>query len=238
MENVPPLRHRDVFADLLSVLDREGFGVQNTIVNCADYGVLQRRQRLVLLASKLGPIEFIPPTIKVGNYSTVRETIANMPALRAGEVCQTDPLHQAARLSPLNLQRIRAFKPGDMWRDWAVSLRTACHRRVTGKSFSSVYGRMTWDDPSPTVTTQYFGYGDGRFGHPEQDSSISLREGALLQGFPKTYEFVRTGNPIHLKRVGRLIDNAVPVKLGAAIGRSTVLLFENGIDSRGACSPP
>jgi DNA (cytosine-5)-methyltransferase 1 len=79
---------------------------------------------------------------------------------------------------------------------------------------------MRWDDPAPTVTTQFFGFGNGRFGHPEQDRAISLREGAILQSFPKTYQFVKPGQPIYFKTLGRLIGNAVPVKLGEAIGRS------------------
>lgn len=232
MENVPPLRHEEVFADFVSVLESEGFRIQYSVVNCANYGVPQRRQRLVLLASRLGPIKLILPTIQEGSYKTVRDAIAHMPPLRAGEICQTDPLHQAAPLSPLNLKRIRASKPGGTWRDWEVSLRTACHLRKTGASYPSVYGRMTWDDPAPTVTTQYFGFGNGRFGHPDQDRAISLREGALLQSFPKTYAFVPAGEPVRRKHVGRLIGNAVPVNLGVAIGKSIARHVENWLHSR------
>ena len=81
---------------------------------------------------------------------------------------------------------------------------------------------MSWDEPAPTVTTQYYGFGNGRFGHPEQDRAISLREGAILQSFPKGYEFVPKGSPVHKKTIGRLIGNAVPVKLAHAIGKSIV----------------
>jgi DNA (cytosine-5)-methyltransferase 1 len=81
---------------------------------------------------------------------------------------------------------------------------------------------MTWDDPAPTVTTQFYAFGSGRFGHPNQNRAISLREGAILQSFPKGYKFVPRGKPIHTKVVGRLIGNAVPVKLGEAIGRSVI----------------
>ena len=70
------------------------------------------------------------------------------------------------------------------------------------------------------MTTQFFGFGNGRFGHPEQDRAISLREGAIIQSFPRKYRFVKPGQPIHFKTLGRLIGNAVPVKLGEAIGRS------------------
>ena len=80
---------------------------------------------------------------------------------------------------------------------------------------------MEWDEPAPTMTTQYYGFGNGRFGHPEQDRAISLREGAILQSFPKGYKFVRSGDPIYYKTIGRLIGNAVPVKLAEAIGKSS-----------------
>ena len=79
---------------------------------------------------------------------------------------------------------------------------------------------MVWDEPAPTLTTQFYGFGNGRFGHPEQDRAISLREGAILQGFPKDYSFVPDGSPIHFKVLGRMIGNAVPVTLGKVIGHS------------------
>jgi DNA (cytosine-5)-methyltransferase 1 len=81
---------------------------------------------------------------------------------------------------------------------------------------------MSWGEPAPTITTQYFGFGNGRFGHPTQDRAISIREGAILQSFPKAYRFVESGEPIHLKTIGRLIGNAVPVKLGEAIGNTLI----------------
>jgi DNA (cytosine-5)-methyltransferase 1 len=79
---------------------------------------------------------------------------------------------------------------------------------------------MEWDEPSPTITTQFFGFGNGRFGHPEQERALSLREGALLQGFPPNYEFVSPGQPVRFKSLGRLIGNAVPVRLAAAIAKA------------------
>ena len=79
---------------------------------------------------------------------------------------------------------------------------------------------MVWDEPAPTLTTQFYGFGNGRFGHPEQDRAISLREGAILQGFPKSYSFIRDGAPVHFKALGRMIGNAVPVRLGKVIGQS------------------
>jgi DNA (cytosine-5)-methyltransferase 1 len=79
---------------------------------------------------------------------------------------------------------------------------------------------MTWTAPSPTITTQFYGFGNGRFGHPEQDRALSLREGALLQGFPRDYQFTAPGERIQFKKIGRMIGNAVPVTLARAIARA------------------
>jgi DNA (cytosine-5)-methyltransferase 1 len=219
MENVPRLAEQTIFSTFVAALEAAKYHVSYEFVKSADYGVPQQRERLVLLASKLGPLELIPPT-HAKKPRTVRQAISGLPALTAGGEHPHDSLHQAATLSPTNLRRIRASIPGGTWRDWDANLVAACHRKRSGKTYPSVYGRMSWDAPAPTMTTQFFGFGNGRFGHPEQDRAISLREGAIIQSFPSKYRFVKPGQPIHFKVLGRLIGNAVPVKLGEAIGRS------------------
>jgi DNA (cytosine-5)-methyltransferase 1 len=221
MENVPRLAEQTIFNDFVTALKAAKYHVCFQIVKSADYGVPQQRERLVLLASRLGPVTLIPPT-HAKKPRTVRQAISTLPPLMAGGEHPRDSLHQAATLSHTNLRRIRASTPGGTWRDWDANLVAACHRKRSGKTYPSVYGRMTWDQPAPTMTTQFFGFGNGRFGHPEQDRAISLREGAIIQSFPKTYRFVKPGQPIHFKTLGRLIGNAVPVKLGEAIGRSLI----------------
>lgn len=227
MENVPRLAEQAVFDKFVAALEDDDFWVFYDVVNCADYGVPQQRQRLVLLASKHGPIDMIAPTVKSDSYKTVRDVIEDLPRIKAGESCIDDPLHMASKLSPLNLKRIRASKAGGTWRDWDKDLVAACHKKRTGKTYPGVYGRMTWDDPSPTMTTQFFGFGNGRFGHPAQDRAISLREGAILQSFPRDYAFVPKDETVYIKTIGRLIGNAVPVKLGKAIGKSIKRHIEN-----------
>jgi DNA (cytosine-5)-methyltransferase 1 len=226
MENVPELQRYKVFRDFLSVLADEGFHFtrdpKKWVVFCQDYGVPQHRRRLVIVASRLGPIELIPPTHRPKEYRKVADVLRSLPPLRAGEVSATDPLHRTSTLSPRNLQRIRVSRPGGTWRDWPRSLRADCHKEESGSHYSSVYGRMEWDNPSPTITTQFYGFGNGRFGHPAQDRGLSLREGAILQSFPKAYQFVEPASGLHFKKVGRLIGNAVPVRLGAAIGKTIV----------------
>jgi DNA (cytosine-5)-methyltransferase 1 len=221
MENVPRLAEQSIFRTFVAALEGAKYNVCFQIVKSADYGVPQQRERLVLLASRLGPIDLIPPTHRE-KPRTVRQAIRGLPRLRAGSQNRQDSLHFAATLSPINLRRIRASTPGGTWRDWDARLVAACHRKRTGKTYPSVYGRMKWDEPAPTVTTQFFGFGNGRFGHPEQHRAISLREGAIIQSFPKSYRFVKPGQPIYFKILGRLIGNAVPVKLGEAIGRSII----------------
>lgn len=223
VENVPELvlmRHR-VYDAFIDTLGQCGYHIDSRIVKCADYGVPQTRERLVLLASRLGPITLIPPTHANGSRVTVRDTIGMLPAIAAGGPSpKSDPMHRSCHLSPINLRRIRATPEGGGWNDWPESLRLACHRRTSGQTYPSVYGRMRWDDVAPTITTQCFGLGNGRFGHPSQDRAISLREAALLQTFPTDYQFVAPGERITNLRTGRLIGNAVPVALGEAIGRS------------------
>lgn len=221
MENVPNLEHQLVFKRFVKRIKNLGYEVSHEVVDCSDFGVPQVRRRLVLLASKLGPIALERPRRK-RKAKTVKQTIGKLPPIEADEVHPKDRFHQASGLSTLNMRRIRASKPGGTWRDWNRELVARCHTRKTGRTYPGVYGRMAWNEPAPTITTQYFGFGNGRFGHPVQNRGISLREGAMLQSFPKGYRFVAPGKPIHRSTIGRLVGNAVPVKLGEAIGRTLI----------------
>ena len=206
-------------ASFVKRLEQE-YEVTARVVDCTRYGVPQRRKRLVLLASKLGRLALRAPTNPHGRLRTVRDFIGVLPPISAGQVHSRDPLHAAAKLSDMNLRRIRASVPGGTWHDWPGDLVTPCHRKRSGKWYRNVYGRMAWNEPSPTITTGCFSYGRGRFGHPEQDRAISLREAALLQTFPPNYEFVSPGRQPIFERVGRQIGNAVPVAMGEAIATS------------------
>ena len=223
MENVPRLidyRDGQVFRDLLESLREAGYTVDHQIVFLPDYGLPQRRFRLVVMASVHGTVELEGPTHALDCYRTVQQAIGDLPPLAAGETHHRDTLHKASRLSPINLRRIKASKAGGSWTDWEEELVAPCHRLKSGRGYKSVYGRMRFDEPSPTITTQFFGFGNGRFGHPEQDRALSLREGAILQSFPHDYRFVAPGETVQFKRIGRMIGNAVPVLLGQVIGRA------------------
>ncbi|SRR6266566_5664350 len=226
MENVVQLRRHAVFRQFVRRLVRLGYHVTDYDVSCPDYGVPQRRIRLVLFGSLFGPVEMLPPTHAASRFVTVRDAIANLPSLAAGEAHPTDPLHRSSGLTKINLRRIRASRQGGTWRDWHSELMLSCHLHDSGSSYTPVYGRMSWNEPSPTITTQFYNYGSGRFGHPEQDRAISLREAAILQSFPQDYAFLAPGEETSLRAVGRLIGNAVPVRLGRVIARSMLIHLE------------
>ena len=224
MENVPRLKSFEggqVFLDFVNVLSRNGYHITwNDRVYGPDYGVPQHRYRLILVASKFGKVEFLRHSHTPDRYRTVRDAIGDLEPINAGEARVDDRLHRASTLSRINMERIRASKPGGTWHDWPDELRAACHVKDSGKWYRNVYGRMAWDEPSPTITTQCYGFGNGRFGHPEQDRAISLREAALLQTFPDNYRFFEPDEDYPISAITRLIGNAVPVALARMIAKS------------------
>jgi DNA (cytosine-5)-methyltransferase 1 len=226
MENVPQLlkfQKAPVFQDFVNNLEQSGYHVSYEIVYAPDYGIAQSRKRLILLASKLGKIQLIAPTCQKDQYLSVKDVIGDLPMLQHGQADISDFVHKATRLSDLNLERIKSSKPGGSWkRDWADNLKLKCHKEKSGQSYCSIYGRMKWHDIAPTMTTFCTGIGNGRFGHPEQDRAISLREVALLQSFPPNYQFAPSASSLKMRDVARQIGNAVPPRLGEVIGQSIV----------------
>lgn len=223
MENVPALlkyKGGSIFRKFCETLSCAGYQVEWTVAKCEEFGVPQKRRRLVVIAAKNAQIAPLKPIKR--KPINVQKAIGNLPKLKAGETDSKDSLHTAASLSELNLKRIKSSTPGGTWKEWPKSLRSPCHRRESGKTYPGVYARMTWDEPAPTMTTQCYGYGNGRFGHPEQDRAISLREAAILQSFPRRYKFRPKEEKISFVEVGRWIGNAVPVKLAEAIGKSII----------------
>jgi DNA (cytosine-5)-methyltransferase 1 len=232
MENVYGVRNVDGYEYLEETLDANGFYFNeeaNRRVNCPDYGIPQQRKRWITLASKLGPIELNPPSaVSVDRDPVVEDWIGDLPRLEAGERDDTDPLHAARDLSDTNLERIRISEPGGTWKDWIdkghKDLVADCHEQESGASYTAPYSRMEGDSVGPTITTQFYNYGSGRFGHydTDQDRALSLREGARLQTFPEDYEFVEGTDPseVGIVSLGRLIGNAVPPKLAEVIGQS------------------
>ena len=221
MENVPRLVHKPIYKKFKRALIDAGYRVLDQVVSCANFGVPQRRRRLVMLASLRDVIQLPQPSCH--HFKTVRDSIGWLTPLSHGESSEADPLHTCSRLEPINLKRIRASKPGGSWRrDWSDDLLPNCYKKESGLSYGSVYGRMEWDKVAPTITTQFYRYGTGRFGHPSQDRALSLREGAILQTFPTDYELIPVEGEYSFSTLGRHIGNAVPPLLALAIGRSII----------------
>ena len=217
MENVPTLLSYDkgeVFKTFVTMLEEAKYFVKWNKYNCESFGIPQRRKRLVLIASRTKEFdELFPPN----EFLTVRQAIGKLPKLQAGETDPKDTLHKARSLSPKNMERIKASTPGGKWTEWPTKLRADCHKKESGKTYTNVYARMEWDKPSPTITTQFGGFGNGRFGHPEQNRAISFREGAILQSFPPDFKFHPDNVEPNMQLITRWIGNAVPVKLANSI---------------------
>lgn len=214
MENVRGLSRQKIFKDFCISLDSQGYEVSHGILSCPDYGIPQRRSRLVLIASKFGKAGLPQKTHTKEEHATVRDAIESPHVEDGGG---EDPLGKSINLSEINIRRIKQSKPNGTWRDWDKDLLPDCYKRDSGKTYTCVYGRMDWDDLAPTITTQFFNYGSGRFGHPVEDRALTLREGALLQTFPHDYDF---GSKICFVQTGKHIGNAVPPKLAKEIGKA------------------
>ena len=215
MENVPQLASQDIFHKFVKQLKKEGYDTQYKILNCANYGIPQLRRRLVLFASRRGEIQWeLPPN----KHKTLRDAIGGMPVLFHGKRNSEDRLHVSAGLEEINVARIKESKPGRTWDDWPKNLLPKCYKKTSGQTYKNVYGRMSWEQPAPTITGQFYRYGTGRFGHPTQCRALSLREGALIQTFPPKYRFVSKGQKVCMRTIGMHIGNAVPVDLGKIIG--------------------
>jgi DNA (cytosine-5)-methyltransferase 1 len=228
-ENVPQVRNDDTYHEFVQRLEDLGYAVnddENKDVYGPEYGIPQKRRRWVFVASKGDPIDLSGPTYTdEAEYPTVTEWIDHLPALEAGQVDPDREVHRSRELSELNLERIRHMEPGGDWRLWEEGgreeLLADCHQRDSGRSYKAPYSRMRPDEPAPTITTQFYNYGSGRFGHydTEQDRALSMLEGALLQTFPEDYDFFDDWERVGTKNLGRLIGNAVPPRLGEIVGR-------------------
>ena len=218
MENVPGIAAVPGFSSFrrfVRTLRECGYDCDHRVLNARDFGVPQHRRRCVLLAVRDATARLPEPPASGTDprRATVRDAIARFPAIEAGETHPDVANHHAARLSPLNLERLRATPvDGGSRRDWKAGLVLDCHRSA-GTGFNDFYGRMWWDRAAPTLTGRCNSLSNGRFGHPDQNRAISLREAAALQTFPDDYEFIGAN-----KAIARWIGNAVPVAFAEALG--------------------
>jgi len=245
MENVPGLANgvgKPIFLNILHQLKSLGYYMIHGIVDTADYGIPQRRKRLVLIGVNDSKVRLIfpPKTNHDPNFSgrylspwiTVKETIGDLPKIKAGEKSQTNPLHTAPNLSDLNLKRIKATPRNGGSRDsWHENLILECHKKIKG--YKDIYGRMNWNRPSPTITAGCVMISKGRFGHPEQNRAISLQEAARLQTFPDSFVF--TGG---IQEIASQIGNAVPPLLARKIAFSLIKSIEESLNLESVLQKP
>ena len=216
LENVPGLMKQDVFGRFIDKLG-EKYQKDYGVLDAKCYGIPQNRKRLIFLASKKDRIE-LPKGVygKDLPFRTVRETIKKYPPLKAGKQNRNIPNHQAANLSKVNLERLKHIKRnGGSRTDLPTKLQLKCHKKYSGHS--DVYGRMSWDNPAPTLTCKCGSISNGRFGHPTQTRAISLREAAALQSFPDNFVF-----HCSLTQISSWIGNAVPPKMAYELGKTVI----------------
>ncbi len=231
LENVPGLARgigKPIFLQILQRLHELGYQTVFGVVDTADYGVPQRRKRLVVIGTNNPDIRLTFPSPTHGNpetnpellpWNTVRKAIVDLPSIKAGESHPADPLHKSAGLSDTNLQRLeKTPENGGNRTSWPDELVLKCHK--DSKGHGDVYGRMRWDLPSPTITGGCAMISKGRFGHPEQNRAISLREAARLQSFPDNFIF--TGN---FGQIAEQIGNSVPPRLGRVVADTIIKLI-------------
>lgn len=197
IENVPEMisgKYREYYDRAKLIFEDSGYGVQGQIVDLARYGVPQRRKRAVVVATRNGRTFAMPsPTHTLQQLRTVRDAISHLPRLDSGQSDSHDPWHRAPKHTPRIIERIEKIPAdgGDM-RDLSEADQLVCHlemRTSATKGFSDVYGRLRWDSPAITITAKSSTPSCGRFLHPEQNRNISVREAAILQGFPQNYMF-------------------------------------------------
>lgn len=238
VENVPGLKTNaeSVLPKFIKFLEKKGYTIQEKIIDLSYYGVPQSRKRFSLIASRIDMNIELP--VPDDNRALLKDFIGannGFPEIPAGNKDTTPFKNTTAGLSSINLERLsQTTKNGGSRLDWKNNkkLQLQC---FVGKdeSFVDTFGRMTWEKPASTITTKFFSISNGRFAHPYEDRAISLREGATLQTFPKTYIFMTEG----IQATAKLIGNAVPPEYARRLGEVIInsrknerIIFDNPAD--------
>lgn len=203
MENVPALANDERLASLREQLEEAGYKIDVKVLNMSHFGVPQTRRRMILLGSRFDSVKVFSQELDKKHMATVRQTIGFLP--KAGN--SGDPLHDIVERRGDKVKRLISMIPknGGSRTDLDESEQLECHKKTNG--FKDVYGRMSWDKPSPTITGGCTNPSKGRFLHPEENRAITLREASLIQTFPRKYKFsLRSGK----QGVAMMIGNALP----------------------------
>lgn len=232
MENVTGLlgkRGKEVADAFRKTLTRGGYEITSTIINAADYGLPQLRRRVFIVGWRSpinGAFRFPLPTHDPSTYRTVMDVISDLPHAPARESAN-DPLHFKMRLSALNEKRLSMIPPGKGFESLPPELRVQCHRNGSAKiGHRNVYGRLAADRPAGTITARFDSFTRGMFAHPVENRNITLREGARLQTFPDSFEFIGTQEDIAAQ-----IGNAVPPQLGEILAQQLAKFLLHGSDN-------
>ena len=227
MENVPGLAKRGLLLlrRFEKKLESSGYIITKGILQMADYGVPQSRRRLVLLAGKGFKIPLPNPThsrfadaeSKTKHWITLREVLernvepVSFSVAKENGGPQKFNWHVIRDLKPISVERLKFLTPGGTRLEIPQKLRPSCHKNAKG--FQNVYGRMSWDSIAPTITSGCVTLSAGRFGHPEKDRTISVREAATIQTFPRDYRFETD----KIEKACELIGNALPCKFSQIV---------------------
>ncbi len=226
VENVPGILKKAEESGLNNFIrmlkDGYDYTIDKGIINTSHFGVPQKRKRFSLIASRVNASITLPKAdreniLKVKDFIGVKNGFEKIPHNHKDETYFN---HTTARLSDKNLKRIKnTTKDGGSRLDWKndTELQLECYKG-NDKAFNDIYGRMKWDEPAPTITTKFHSISNGRFGHPNENRAISLREGATLQTFPKDYVFTAKS----IGKVAKHIGNAVPPELAKRIAISII----------------
>jgi DNA (cytosine-5)-methyltransferase 1 len=222
IENVPGLDYNteSPLGKFKSFLSESGYVFDDDVLNAKYFGVPQSRRRYILVATRIKKKIKLPKE-DPANIKTVRQAIGDynkFPPIEQGTKDSTSYVHSAAGLREINLSRIRATShDGGSRSDWTDDiLPVPCYKNHDGHT--DVYGRLNWNLPAPTITTKFVSYSNGRYGHPEQDRALSLREGATLQSFPENFVFCSDSQGT----IAKMIGNAVPPNLAKEIAEAII----------------
>lgn len=225
MENVPEIlgeKYSQHYQEAKEIFENKGYKISQAIFNSAGFGVPQARYRAVIVASKNNfslPLELLSPH----EYATVKDAIGDLPKVNAGEIFKGDSYHRSAAHKKSTIETISKVPKNGGSRPNGVGPK--CLDKVTG--FYDVYGRLSWEKPSITITQYSRNPASGRFTHPVQNRGLTIREAARIQSFPDGFEFV--GN---LDECFKQIGEAVPPLLSLAIATQIAIDFasnKNGI---------
>lgn len=219
VENVPGIlgkKDKSGLDKFVTNLEDKGYKVHYEIVNMSDFGVPQSRRRFSLIATRVSKKLSLTKKNKVRpTLKTVLGTENGFPKVSPGHIDETPFSHCVAGLTQKNLDRLKMTpKNGGSWLDWAAD-KNLQRKSYRGQGFKDNYGRMSWNKPAPTITTKFYSISNGRFAHPEENRAISIREGATIQTFPKSYIFYSAS----VAGKAKMIGNAVPPKFAKELGR-------------------